>query len=119
MECQDFPSKSFCPTVSKNSVGESFNAALISDIEKVWIRAEGVSRFSVQKFLTLSADFFRKGIFHCCINLGYRKSLDKCGVGEYQDSPSSFLCLTVPKIFVGEPFCAVFQEVSGSQKVFG
>ena len=25
-------------------------------------------------------------------------------------------CLTVPKNFVGEPFCAVFQKISGSQK---
>ena len=38
------------------------------------------------------------------------------GRGEYQDFPSKFLCLTVPKNFVGEPFCAVFQEVSVSQK---
>ena len=28
-------------------------------------------------------------------------------------------CLTVPKHFVGEPFCAVFQNISGSQKVYG
>ena len=25
-------------------------------------------------------------------------------------------CLTVPKIIVGEPFCPVFQKISGSQK---
>ena len=25
----------------------------------------------------------------------------------------------MPKVFVGEPFCAVFQEVSGSEKVIG
>ena len=35
-------------------------------------------------------------------NLGYRKGLDK--KGEYQDFPSKFICLTVPKNFVGEPF---------------
>ena len=28
-------------------------------------------------------------------------------------------CLTVPKSFVGEPFYAVFQKISGSQKVYG
>ena len=28
-------------------------------------------------------------------------------------------CLTEPKNFVGEPFCAVFQEISGSEKVYG
>ena len=37
------------------------------------------------------------------------------GVTEYQDFPSK-LCLTVPKTFVGEPFCAAFQKISGSQK---
>ena len=29
------------------------------------------------------------------------------------------ICLTVPKHFVEEPFYAVFQKVSGSQKVYG
>ena len=37
------------------------------------------------------------------------------GVTEYQVFPSK-LCLTVPKNFVGEPFCAAFQKISGSQK---
>ena len=27
--------------------------------------------------------------------------------------------LTVPQHFVGEPFCAVFQKNSGSEKVYG
>ena len=30
-----------------------------------------------------------------------------------------FFCLTVPKDFVEEPFCVVFQKLSGSQKVYG
>ena len=28
-------------------------------------------------------------------------------------------CLTVPKNFVEEPFCAVFEKISGSEKVYG
>ena len=36
--------------------------------------------------------------------------------GEYQGFPSKSFCLTVPKIFAGETFCAVFQENSGSEK---
>ena len=32
---------------------------------------------------------------------------------------SKFFCLTVPKNFVEEPFCAVFQKISGSEKVYG
>ena len=43
--------------------------------------------------------------------------MDKRGGGKYQDFPSKVFCLTVPKNFVGEPFCAVFQEISGSEKV--
>ena len=30
---------------------------------------------------------------------------------------SKFFCLTVPKLSAGEPFCAVFQKSSGSEKV--
>ena len=39
--------------------------------------------------------------------------------GECQDIPSKISFLTVPKIFVEEPFCAVFQKTSGSEKVYG
>ena len=81
-------------------------------------RGGGVSRFSVENFLSHSAENFRRGIFYCCIDFGYRKSLDKRG-GEYQDFPSKIFCLTVPKNFVREAFCAVFQKISGSQKVYG
>ena len=60
----------------------------------------GVSRFSVEK-------------------IGYRKVL--CFRGLCHDFRFSvqFFCLTVPKIFAGEPFCAVFQKISGSEKVYG
>ena len=33
--------------------------------------------------------------------------------------PSNIFCLTVPKQFVGELFCAAFQKISGSKKVYG
>ena len=56
-EYQDFLSKSFCLTVPKISVGESFSVALFSGIEKVWIRGGGgVSRFSIEKCLSHSAE---------------------------------------------------------------
>ena len=38
---------------------------------------------------------------------------------EYQDYLSKIFCLTVPKNFVGEPFCGVFQKKSGGEKVNG
>ena len=47
-----------------------------------------------------------------------KKFIDKSG-GEYQDFPSKTYCLTVPKYLVGEPVCAVFQKISGSEKVYG
>ena len=77
----------------------------------------GVSRLSVESFLSHSADNFRRGILYCCSIFGYRKSLDeKRGVSRLS---VDFFCLTVPKIFAGEPFCAVFQKISGSEKVYG
>ena len=36
-----------------------------------------VSRYSVEKFLSHSAENFRRGILYCCINFVCRKSLDK------------------------------------------
>ena len=29
-----------------------------------------------------------------------------------------FFCVTLPKNFVGEPFCAVFHKIFGSEKVY-
>ena len=47
--------------------------------------------------------------------------MDKEGGGgrEYHNFLSKIFCLTVPKNFVEEPFCAVFQKISGSEKVYG
>ena len=41
------------------------------------------------------------------------------GGSEYQAFPSKSFCLTVPKIFVEEPFCAAFQKISASEKIYG
>ena len=49
-----FPSKVFCLTVPKISVGEFFTVAIFSGIEKVWIRGGGEYR-----------DFQSKFLFHC------------------------------------------------------
>ena len=62
----------------------------------------------------------RRGFLVSFINLGYRKSLDEKVVGgEYQDFPSKFSCLTEPKHFVEKPFCAGFQKIYDSKKVYG
>ena len=55
---QDFPPEFFCLTVPKICVGESFTVAIISAIEKVRMRGRGVSRISVENFLSHSAENF-------------------------------------------------------------
>ena len=88
-------------------------------------KKRGVSRFSVENFLSHSAEKIRRGMFHCYSKVGYRKSLDKRG-GEYHDFPSKISRLTVRKISVGESFTvallSVTEKVSiergGSFKVF-
>ena len=47
-----------------------------------------------------------------------KKFMDKMD-GEVSRFPSKLFCLTVSKNIVAEPFCALFQEVSGSQKFYG
>ena len=77
-EFQDFLSKIFSLTVTKISVGdgESFSVSLISGIKNVWIRGGGgVSRFSVENFLSHSAEKFHGHPFNVSENLGYRKIL--------------------------------------------
>ena len=79
-----------------------------------------MSRFYVEAFLSHSAEKFRRWALLCCVweNSRGRKSLwIREGGGEYQDLPSKIFCLTVPKNSVGEPFCAIFQKISGSEKV--
>ncbi len=44
--------------------------------------------------------------------------MDKRGGGSIKIFRRKFF-VSVPKIFVGEPFCAVFQKVSGSEEVYG
>ncbi len=62
-EYQDFPSKNFCLALPKNFVGESFSASLFSGIKKFYAseRGEGLSRFSVEVFLSHGAEKFRRG----------------------------------------------------------
>ena len=62
-EYQDFPSKNFCLALRKNFVGEYFSASLFSGIKKFYAseRGEGLSRFSVEVFLSHSAEKFRRG----------------------------------------------------------
>ena len=64
----------------------------------------GLSRLSVEIFLSDSAEIFRWKTFSVSLILGIEKVWIKGGGrSEYQDSPSKFFCLRVPKTFVEEP----------------
>ena len=74
-----FTVEEFLSHTAEISVGESFTVALVSGIEKVWIRKRS----------------------------------------EYRNFLSKIFCLTVPKKFLGEPFCVVFQKIPGIEKFYG
>ena len=40
------------------------------------------------------------------------------GVEQFHDILSKKFCLKVPKVFKGEPFCAVFQKISNSENYY-
>ena len=66
---------------------------------------EGVSKFSVEKFLSNNTEYFRWRKFGFLENFWYPKNLwKKGGWREYHNFPSKNFCLTVPKNFVGENF---------------
>ena len=76
-----------------------------------------MSRFSVENFSSHSAEKGRMGTLYSFSNFKCRKNL--CFRGLCLDFPSKTFCLTVPKLFVEEAFYAVFQKISGSEKLYG
>ena len=71
----------FFLTLPKISVGEFSIVALISSTGKICKRRGQISRLSVEKFLSHTAENFRSEILYFCIIFGYRKSLEKRGRG--------------------------------------
>ena len=79
----------------------------------------GVSRFSVEKNFSDSAEKFRGcgESFRVSFISGIDKVWIRGGGGrQYQDFPSKIFCLTVPKDFVREPFRVSL--ISGMEKIF-
>ena len=101
----DFPSKFFIITVPKNFVPETFVFQKMSGSEKNLkkYRVREMSHFFVGKYLSHSAENFRKEPFEVSEKLEYRKVL--CIMGLCQDFPLKIFSFTVPRNFVGEPFC--------------
>ena len=82
-------------------------------------RGRGYQDFP-SKIFCLSAENFRTGeSFSVSLISGIEKFYASEGYVTIFDFLSKFFCLTVPKNLVGEPFCAVFQKISGSEKVYG
>ena len=75
-----------------------------------------MSHFSVKKILSHSAEKIRRGALYCVTNAGIEKFYASEG---YVTIFCRIFCLTVPKKFVEGPFSAVFQIISGSEKVYG
>ena len=73
----------------------------------------GVSGFSVEKFSSHGAKNFGRGEGES-YSVSIFSGIEKFHVAEDYvtifDFLSEFFCLTVAKQFVGEPFCAVFQQ---------
>ena len=57
--------------------------------------------------------------FTVALILGIKKLYASEGYVTIFDFLSEIFCPKVPKVFAGEPFCAVFQKISGSEKVYG
>ena len=73
----------------------------------------------MDNLLSHSTEKLRTGTFLCFTKfLVSKKFMDKRGGGgrEYHDFLSKIFCLTVPKIFVGEPFSVSL--TSGIEKIF-
>ena len=56
--------------------------------------------------------------FSVSLTSGIEKFYASEGYATIFDFLSKFFRLTVPKKFVEEPFCAVFQKISSSEKVY-
>ena len=103
VEHQDYPSKFFWSLISENFCSGVLYCSIKLGCRKCRRKAE-YQDFRRRFFGLFSAEFFRRGVLYCCINFGYQKSLDRRRGAEYQDFLSKIICLTVPKIFVGESF---------------
>ena len=83
-------------------------------VSKIFVLQRVNSRFFVEFFVVSQCRKFPLGsplVFY--LFRVSRKIMDNRGGRggrEYQDFPSK-ICLTAPKNFVAEPFCAVFQKV--------
>ena len=96
------PSKTFCHIVPKNFVGKHFGVSENFVYRKILCIKRG-SLNCVENFLSHSADKIRRRTLLC---------FERILVSKIFKQRSG-------KLHVEEPFCVVFQKISGSQKVYG
>ena len=80
-----------------------------------------MSRISVDYSLSHSAEQFRSGesLSASLISDTAKVCIIEREGGRVSWFPSKKVCLTRLKTLVGEPFCAVFQNCSGSENCYG
>ena len=66
-----------------------------------------------------NTELFPGGTFSCCVSENFRQRKRLWIRGGYQDFLSENFCLTVPKRFLGEHFCAAFEKASDSEELYG
>ena len=79
-----------------------------------------MSQFFVEFFVSQYQETLQGNPSMLCFRkiLLTKKFMDK-REGEVSRFPSKIFCLRMPKHFVEEPFCAVFQKISVSENVYG
>ena len=116
--CTTFRSKFFVSQYRKILLRNTSVYRKISGSEKIYAseRGEGVSRFSVENYLSHSAEKFRRGTLSCFTNFGYRKKImNKRGEGVSKFSVENVLSHSAEK-FRREPFTVAL--ISGFEKVW-
>ena len=114
-----FPVSFFCFAVPKHSVGKPFVLCFrkLPVVKKLRIREGGVSRYSVEIFLSDSVKNFLGRTILCFRIFGYRINFAR--EGYVSIFGRHFFRLAVPESFVGQPFCAVFQKTLGNETFSG
>ena len=98
----------------KISVGEAFTVAIIPGIEKFYASEGYVTIFC--RFFCLTVP---KNLVGESFSISLISSIEKFNASKgYVTIFCRYFCLTVPKKLVGEHFCAVFQKISGTEKVW-
>ena len=96
-------------SLKRNSSFENFRAE----------EGEGYHNLPSSIFCLTVPKYFVEEPFNFSENFWYRKMFMIGESGGYYNFLSKWFCLIVSKDFVEEPLCAVFQKISGSEKICG